>query len=77
MNFKKSKLEVINEARNATKDSLYIHFGNLKSNLLNNSTIDNLDYIRIAIEASIDAAIRNLVENTYTDQEFEEDLTLR
>ena len=77
MNYKKSKNEVINEAWAAANSSLYSDFYNLKNGLMNNSNNSNLDQIQQAISQGIEAAIRSLVENTYTDQEFEEDLSLR
>ena len=76
MNFRKPKQDVINEAFFAAQTELNNKFYQLKNNYVDNSTTTNLDCIQSAVAMSIEAAIRSLVENTYTDQEFEEDLTL-
>ena len=76
MNFRKPKQDVINEAFFAAQTELNNKFYQLKNGYVDNSTTSNLDHIQNAVAMSIEAAIRSLVENTYTDQEFEEDLTL-
>lgn len=77
MNFKKTKAEVINDAFCAADSHLMSGFNSLKHQLGYNSPIDNLDQIKMVVSASISAAITSLVENIYTDEEFEKDLTLK
>lgn len=77
MNFKKSKEEVINNAQWAAKDALQNAITNIKFNGYNNSQINVLDTLEAGIAHAIGQAIRSIVEDTYTDQEFEEDLMLR
>ena len=76
MNFKKPKEEVINEAFWAAQSQV----GRTLSSRLGHHD-PGPQSIRMAIEQAIsdgiEAAVRSLVENTYTDQEFEQDLTLR
>ena len=74
MNFKVSKGQVINQAQiavyNAVHNQLYI----LKNNQYNNTAADTIgDMIIFAI----DAAVVSMVNNIYTDEEFEEDIQLR
>jgi len=77
MNFKKPKEVVINEAWSAANATISQAFDSLKYGYVNNSGSSNIDSIKFAISHGIRNAIESLVENTYTDQEFEEDIQLR
>ena len=77
MNFKKPKEEVINEAWMAAEGVLQEAFNGLKHGVMYSNTNSNIDSIKFGISEGIRRAIESLVENTYTDQEFEEDLQLR
>jgi len=73
MNFKKSKNQVVNDATAAAHSRI-----SYSLQQVNNGNISNVgDVVRQAIIDAIGEAIRSLVNDTYTDQEFEEDMTLR
>ena len=77
MNFKKPKQEVINDAYNAANGMIYSAFENVKYGYVQNTNSSNIDALRHGITEGIRMAIQSLVENTYTDQEFEEDMGLK
>ena len=77
MNFKKPKHQVIDEAMGAASSSMYQTISDIKYNGQSHTLGSNLDRLGAGINVAIASAVRSLVENMYTDQEFEEDLTLR
>jgi hypothetical protein len=77
MNFKKPKEHVIADAQIAAENILASAFNNLKYGYRSNSIDSTLDQIQYAVSTAIASSIRSLVENTYTDQEFEEDIGLK
>jgi hypothetical protein len=77
MNFKKPKQQVIEDASYAASNEISSAFSNIKSNYMYTnagSVIDNMQY---AISSGIRKAVESIVNNTYTDEEFEEDINLR
>ena len=77
MNFKKPKDAVIEEATQAAGNVLYNHFYELKTRLSSSPVNSNIDQLQWAMQAAFRAAIKSLVENTYTDNDFEEDMELK
>jgi len=77
MNFKKPKHEVINDARYAASNVISSAFNNLKYNMMNNSGQSTIDSLQYAMTDAISMAIESVVNNVYTDEEFEQDLNLR
>jgi hypothetical protein len=73
MNFKKPKIDVINEAQTAAMGAMFNQLNMIKNGSVS-SVAESIGYM---VTYAIDAAIVSLVNNIYTDQEFEEDLTLR
>lgn len=83
MNFKRPKEEVIMNAREAASSKLAgqlttmvyqirsSSFSNIDSNL--QTFLSNLEW---QISDAIGSAVRSIVEDTYTDNEFEEDMGL-
>ena len=73
MNFKKPKQQVAqdaaNRAQNIIMNSLSVH---------NNGNVGGIGYsITTAISDGIKEAILSMMDDMYTDQEFEEDIGLR
>ena len=77
MNFKKPKQQVIDEAAYAASGQIYHAIGNIKNGYMNEAPNSMLDQLAWGIEAAVRSAVKSIVENTYTDQEFEEDLNLK
>jgi hypothetical protein len=74
MMFKKNKTLVIQDASSAAHIACYNILGNVS---LQNTTPHELqNMIQNSIESAIREAIESLVNNKYTDQEFEEDIGL-
>lgn len=75
MMFKKPKQDVIDGAHGAAMNSVY---ANLNSGTFVHSTPSSWAVpIQSAIELAIRKAIESLVNDMYTDDEFEEDIGLR
>lgn len=73
MNFNKPKHEVIEEARREAMSELMS-----KLSQLNYTQVNSIQYVlQEAIVAAIDGAITSLVNNVYTDDEFERDIKLK
>lgn len=72
MNFKKSKQEVITDANIAAMNRVSAELSSY-----NYSQINSVQHtIERAITSGIEAAIRSLVDNIYTNDDFEKDLKL-
>lgn len=73
MNFKKPKSEVIQDATKAAFSAIDNHMYNIQSGPINSigNSVANM------MKFAIDAAVVSLVNNVYTDEEFEKDLNLR
>lgn len=75
MNFKKDKVSLLNEIQSKTHSMIS---STLSSRIHSDSGPNSVRYaMEEAISVGIREAFRVLIENTYTDQEFEEDLKLR
>jgi len=72
MNYTKSKEQLLSEIRVNAYSAISIHMGNLNSTP--HGSIHNA--IMSAITEGIVEAFETLIENTYTDQQFEQDLKL-
>lgn len=77
MNFKRPKHEVVTNAYEAAMRNCHLYF----PDPMNTTPYDSQRQIRECIQNSITmgirAAIESLVNDTYTDEEFEEDIGLR
>jgi hypothetical protein len=76
MNFKKPKIEVIADAENAAFSALNCYLNELRYGQSYQQS-DVINTLQLAISRAIGEAIRTVVESTYTDEEFEEDLQLK
>jgi hypothetical protein len=74
MNFKKPKTEVIEDAVYAASTELDSMVYNLKQGVMHSGPSSNIDTIHYGLTQAFRKAIQSLVESTYTDQEFEEDI---
>lgn len=84
MNFKKSKEDIVEEAKQMARIRLQNQFANMYYQMSNSSLsnfnnifqsyMSNLEWV---VADAIGESIRTVVDNVYTDAEFEEDLTLR
>ena len=74
MNFKKPKDQVIYDADQAANNALYNGFSQLKNGMMGNTPGSNIDTIQYTIQRAIGEAIRSVVENVYTGEEFEDDI---
>jgi hypothetical protein len=73
MNYIKSRDEVLKEV----KDRVYLTISYNMTNV-HNQSMSNIGYtIQNAIADGITEGIKVLMENTYTDQQFEQDIKLR
>ena len=73
MNFKKPREQV-------AKDAAHKAFNAIQSNMHqhNNGNLSGIGYsISQAVQMGIEEAIKSMIEDMYTDVEFEEDLQLR
>lgn len=73
MNFRRPKNEVISNANIAAMNAIQIRFNNLQYSQM--STVK--DTVAYAMSEGIRAAIESLVNDTYTDEEFESDIGLK
>jgi hypothetical protein len=76
MNFKKPKHQLLEEARQAAESQVR----NTLTSGLPGMTMDSYSVSGVfarAISMGISEAVRVVIDNTYTDQEFEEDMDLR
>ena len=78
MNFKKPKEQVIRDAETAANIRLSNAMGDIKYNIsIKPEHLQILDQLQWSIATAIGTAIRSVVDDMYTDQDFEEDMTLR
>lgn len=77
MNFKKPKQEVLNKATTDAYSAINNQLSYIKYNYSDNSPKSIISSIEMAINEGIRAALTSIVEDIYTDEEFEKDLTLR
>ena len=77
MNFKKSKDDVISDANIAAVDAVGKAFSSLKYNIGRTTPEQHIDLVQHAINMGIYEAIKSIVHNIYTDEEFEQDIMLR
>jgi hypothetical protein len=77
MNFKKPKQQVLDEAQMRAEDRIR---GVLRNTLFQGASMDpnsTINLLTFAISQGIAEALKSMMENVYTDQEFEEDIGLR
>ena len=77
MNFKKSKEEVITDANVAAIGAIASYLGSISCDPGSYSQKAIVQNMQVALQEGIHEAIKSLVNNTYTDADFERDLTLR
>jgi hypothetical protein len=71
MNFKKPKEELLQAIRDSALSATYLSD-------IHNYPINSMgDMIQRSIANAVVAGFRTMIENTYTDQEFEQDIGLR
>lgn len=76
MMLKKSKQDIALLAQQRAFSALTSHMGNIGQNLSHSSVSSLLYLLQNAIGYAIGEAINEVLENVYTDNEFETDTTL-
>ena len=74
MNFRRPKQEVINKAHNAAISAGQMYMPDFMHNSPDSVSQQLRNNINMAISNGIRAAIESLVNDTYTDEEFENDI---
>jgi len=73
MNYTKSKEDLLIDIRNNVMSELNRNISNI-----HNSSMSSMGYtLQQGITDAVVTAFRTLIENTYTDQQFEQDLKLK
>lgn len=77
MNFKKSRQEVLDQIKANSSAAIYNHLNNSLGSSIKVDAGSMVYVLQEAISRAITAGFQTMLENEYSDEDFEKDITLK